>query len=216
MCHRQQGLRGLILLVPLRLLPLLRKLPLLQRLRRYRLLLQHLLRPPLLLRLHSKLSRGRKQNREGKRHKQYRQHKHPSLRLIHRPHLSRHRPLPPQPPRPLMLPQPKQRQSQNPSLLTTVLSRPGKMLPSLPAQGSAMTLQNLPQRTQALKPVPRPVRLKKRRPQLLTAALFKPPKCHQRHPLRQPSSPLPQTRQTPLPIPLLNPPKPRARAVLSP
>jgi hypothetical protein len=197
MC-RQQGLRGLILLVlvlvlvlvRLRLLPLLRQPSL------------SLLMPPPLPRLYSKLRRVRKQSRAHKLHKQ---RKPLSLRLTHRPRLSRHRLLPLQPPRSLMLPvhmQPKQRLSQNPSLLTTILSRPGKMLPSLPVQGPAMTLQSLPQQMQTLTPVPRPVSLKKLRLQLLTAALLRPPKRHRLHPFRpssQPQSPLPQPRQTPLP-----------------
>ena len=104
MCHRQQGLRGLILLVlvRLRLLPLLRRPPLPQSLRRHRLPLLPLLRPPPLPRLYSQLRRERKQSRARKPHKPYKQRKQLSLRLTHRPRLSRHRLLPPQPPRPLV------------------------------------------------------------------------------------------------------------------
>lgn len=210
MCHRQQGLRGLILRVPVRLRLLLSQPQLLQWLPWHRLLLPH---------LHNKLRRVLRQNRRRKPHKQYKQRKQLSLRLTHRPCLSRHRPLPLQQPRPPMLPahmQPKQHPSKNPFLQTTILSLPGKMLLSLQVQQPAMTLQSLPQRMQTLTPVPRPVSLKKLlRLLLLTTALLKPLRRHQRHPLRQPSqpqSPPPQARWIRLPTLSQNLPKPRARA----
>ena len=82
----------MLVLVRLRLLPFLRQPPL------------PLLMPPPLTRLYSKLHRVRKQSRARKPHKQYKQRKPLSLRLTHRPRLSRHRLLPLQPPRSLMLP----------------------------------------------------------------------------------------------------------------